>query len=115
VTTDEFITTAIARGAKEGFRALSEKQRVIFLVSEAEVLCAMEGIDTLLDWIEREELCGVSDAFAAIGAGEIATCLARIEQALPARDDAELMHANRLITSCAGYSYETIQRYTEKT
>ena len=108
MTTDDFISASINRGAKEGVRALSEKERVVFLVSEVEVLCDMEGIDTLVDHIESKEIFGVSGAFAAIGATEIAACLQKIEDALPVRDDEALTRGNDLIRSRAGYSYEAI-------
>ncbi|PAW68283.1 MAG: hypothetical protein B9S34_02985 [Opitutia bacterium Tous-C1TDCM] len=73
----------------------------------------MEGIDALVDHIETKEVFGVSEAFAAIGATEIAACLKRIENALPMRDDEALMRGNDLITARAGYSYEAIKRYAE--
>ena len=111
MTTDEFISASIERGAKEGMRVLSGKERTVFLVSEAEVLCDMEGIDTLLDRIESKELSGVSDAIDAIGASEIAVCLRKIEESLPIRNDEALRHANDLITSRTGYSYEAIKHY----
>lgn len=113
MTTEDFISASIERGAKEGLRALSAKERVVFLVSEAEVLCDMEGIDTLVDRIESKEVFGVSEAFAAIGASEIAACLRQIEEALPLRDDDALTRGNDLIRSRAGYSYEAIKRYAK--
>ncbi len=85
----------------------------MFLVSEAEVLCDMEGIDTLVDHIERREVFGVSEAFAAIGALEIAACLQEIEHALPMRYEETLTRGNDLIRSRVGYSYEAIKRYAE--
>jgi hypothetical protein len=111
MTPEEFISAAIECGAKEGVHALSGKERVVFLVSEAEVRCDMEGIDTLVDRIERKELFGVSEAFAAIGASEIAACLGGIEQALPVRDEHALARGNDLVRTRAGYSYEAIARY----
>lgn len=114
MTTDAFISLSIERGVKEGVGALSEKERVVFLISEAEVSCDMEGIDTLLDHIEEKKLFGVGEAFAAIGATEIARGLKKIEAALPFRDEEALTHANDLITSRSGYSYDAIKHYVEK-
>ena len=113
MTTDEFISASIDRGVTEGVRALSDKERVVFLVSEAEVLCDTEGIDSLVDDIESKKIFGVSEAFAAIGAIDIATCLREIENALPMRNDEALTRGNDLIRSRSGYSYDAVKRYAE--
>ncbi len=113
MTTDDFVSSAIERGGKDGIHTLTEKERVVYLVSESEVLCDMEGIETLVEHIERKEIFGVSEAFAAIGAEAIASCLKKIEESLPARDDDAMMQAEDLIIARAGYSYEAIKRFVE--
>ena len=114
MTTEQFISASIDRGEKEGCAALGTKEKTIFLISEAEVLCDMQGIDTLLDRIENRTIPVVSEAFDAIGAIDIATCLKEIETMLPQRNDAILERANQLITSRHGYSYDSIKQYAER-
>jgi len=46
---DDFIEKAIDRGVREGLYSLDPVEQAIFAVSEAEVYCDMEGIDSLLD------------------------------------------------------------------
>ncbi len=114
MTTEQFISNSIDRGSSEGCSLLSPKERTIFLISESEVLCDMEGVDTLLDRIESGAIPCVSDAFQLIGAVEIADCLKEIEASLPHRDESLLDRANRLITSRHDYSYESIKQYAER-
>jgi hypothetical protein len=76
---DAFINTAIEVGSRDGIGALDADQRLIYLISEAGVLCDMEGIDSFLDryfpqWME-ETAC----AFAEVGAAEIAVALRAID------------------------------------
>jgi hypothetical protein len=114
MSAEAFISTAIARGEDEGLSALTGKERVVFLISEVEVLTDMQGIDSVVDRVEKKEMSGVSDAFEAIGAQEIARHLRKIEADLPLRDEGSLDEANRLITARAGYSYDSIKMYVEK-
>lgn len=113
MTTEEFISAVIDKGVREGTHALVGKARVVFTISEVEVSCDMNGIDTVLDHVENGRLDNLAAAFAAIGAMEIASELEKIERALPARDHEMLSRANDLITSRTGYSYETIKAYVE--
>jgi len=55
---DELIEAAISEGMRSGVGSLSPVKRVVFLISEAEVLCDMDGIDSFLrqyapDWINE--------------------------------------------------------------
>ena len=45
----EFINTAIETGSRNGIGALDADQRFVYIVSEAEVYCDMEGISGFLD------------------------------------------------------------------
>jgi hypothetical protein len=45
---DAFIGTAIEVASRNGIGALDANQRLVYLISEAEVLCDMEGIDAFL-------------------------------------------------------------------
>lgn len=115
MTPEDFISTSINRGTTEGYSVLSIKERTIFFISEAEVLCDMEGIGSLLDRIENGEIPNPSEAFHSINAIDIANCLSEIVKCLPERNDSLLDHANRLITSRHGYSFDAIKQYAEKT
>jgi hypothetical protein len=84
-----------------GIGALDADQRLVYLISEPEVLCDMEGIDAFLGryfpkWMEE-----ASAAFAEVGATGIAVALLRDR-------------ANNLITSRAGYNYEAIRQAVER-
>jgi hypothetical protein len=110
---DDFINTAIETGSQNGIGALDADQRLVYLVSEAEVYCDMDGIPAFLgryspQWIEE-----TAAAFAELGAAEIASGLREIA-ASTIRDDRLLGRINELITSRAGYDYETIRRTVER-
>ena len=111
---EAFISASIARGDREGLSALVGKERTVYLILQVSVICDLEGIDTILDLIEAKQMSGVSDAFAAVGAVEIAQCMRTIEEALPERHEAALDHADRLIASRVGYSDDTIKGYVEE-
>lgn len=42
---DNFIENSIKEGSRGGAEQLDATQRMVFLISEAEILCDMEGID----------------------------------------------------------------------
>lgn len=111
---DAFINTAIEAGSRDGIDALDPDQRLIYLISEAEVLCDMEGIDSFLDryfpkWIEE-----TAAAFAEVGAAEVAVGLRPMTADTMRGDDPLLDRVNNLITDRAGYDYETIRRAVEQ-
>jgi hypothetical protein len=106
---DEFIDKAIQTGSRNGIEALDADQRFVYLVSEAEVYCDMQGINGFLDrysprWIEE-----TAAAFAELGASEIATTFRRIA-ANTTWDDQLLEHITTLIARRSGYNYDTIRR-----
>jgi hypothetical protein len=110
---DEFINIAIEAGEHNGIETLDADQRLVYLVSEAEVYCDMEGIPSFLDryfpqWAEE-----TAAAFAEIGAADIAVGLREIA-ANTIRDDQLIDRINELISGRAGYDYETIRRAVEK-
>jgi hypothetical protein len=109
---DAFIERAIDAGSRDGVAAISADQRFVFLISEAEVLCDMEGIDTFLNQYGRDWLPESADAFEAVGATEIAAGLRSIGADTP-RDDPILDRVNHLIGRRAGYDYEAIRREVE--
>lgn len=84
--------------------ALEPNQRLVFLISEAEVLCDMEGIDSFLDRYAAEWLGESADAFAAVGATEIAAGLRAI--ARTGADALVVGQTNTLIAQRVGYDYD---------
>ena len=109
-SSDDFIDQAIARGSTEGLSALTGPARMVFLISEAEVLCDMEGIDSFVDRYGASGVTDLADAYSAIGAEEIASILREIASSLPEPPDALLNRANGQITERLDYGYEDIVR-----
>jgi hypothetical protein len=105
--TDAFINNAITLGSRHGLDALTSNQRVVFLISEAEVLCDMEGIDTFLDRYEPEWIAETASAFEYIGAMQIAHAF-REPTTLPSNRKATLDRLNTMITNRTGYNYDSI-------
>jgi hypothetical protein len=104
-----FIDTAIEVGSRDGIAALDADQRLVYLISEAEVLCDIDGIDNFLDLYFPQWKEETAAAFAEVGAAEIAIGLRAIT-AETMRDDPLLDRVNGLITGRAGYDYETIRK-----
>ena len=109
---DVFIEAAIDAGFRDGLEALDPDQRLVFLISQAEVLCDMEGIDSFLDYYRPRWMPETAAAFAAIGATQIAAALGAITLDTPP-DDPLLDRANEFIVNRAGYDYEAIRRVIE--
>jgi len=110
---DVFIDAALDAGRSNGIDALDADQRLVYLISQAEILSDMEGVDTFLGsyfprWIEE-----TAAAFADIGAAAIAAGFRAIA-AGGTKDDPLLDRVNELITSRAGYDYESIRKVVER-
>ena len=114
MTADEFINAAIDKGQSCGLASLDPDQRLVHLISEAEVHCDMEGIDPLLDRYPPAELEECASAFAEVGASEIATALRAVVSALPAREEASLSKADALIKDRVGYDYDSIRAAVDR-
>ena len=110
---DEFINTAIEIGSHNGIEALDADQRLVYLVSEAEVYCDMEGINGFLHRYFPQRIEETAAAFAELGAAEIAAGLREIA-VNTIRDDQLLERTNELITRRAGYDYEAIRQAVKK-
>ena len=115
---DAFIDAALEAGSRalrdgRGLGALDADQRLVYLISQAEVLCDMEGIDAFLDLYFPQWMEETAAAFAEVGATEIAVALRAID-ADTTRDDPILYRANNLITSRTGYDYEAIRQAVER-
>lgn len=109
MTPDEFINGAIAAGERNGIGALDPLQRLVYLIAEAECLSDMSGIDPFLERYGAEWLGEATAAFEVIGAIEIAAELRSVPANIGAGDP-RLDRLNRLITTRAGYDYESIRR-----
>ena len=103
------IDLILKRGAEGGIDSLSRSERKVWLISEAEVLCDMEGIDSFLDRYESL-LPETADAFAEAGATQIADSLRAIHAQLPSRLDELLDRASALVTARTGYDYDSVAR-----
>jgi hypothetical protein len=105
---DDFIEEAIETGARLGVVALDPVQRVVFLISEAETLCDMEGIDTFLDRYSPAWMDETVTAFRIVGAEEIARELQLV--LIEGASESRLDLLNEFITSRTGYGYDSIRR-----
>lgn len=101
------------RVLEHGVKALTPAERKVWLILEAEVLCDMEGIDSFLDSYSGS-LLEVADAFAEVGASQIAESLRSIHAHLPIRSDELLNLANSLVTARTGYDYDSILRLASR-
>jgi hypothetical protein len=71
MTVEDFITEAIDLGHRDGIASLNANQRMVFLISEAEIICDMNGIDSFLGHFNSELLLECASAFDEVGAREI--------------------------------------------
>jgi hypothetical protein len=72
MSVDEYIVAAIETGARQDLVSMEPTARLICLISEAEILSDMQGIDSFLDRYAPEWLPETTSAFEAVGATEIA-------------------------------------------
>ena len=110
MTTDDFIQNAIDAGQRHGVAGLSTLQRAVFIVSELEVLCDMEGIDAFLDRYHANDLRDAADLLSAAGAIDIANGLVEIAGSLPNLQEDTLSRVNDLVTTRAGYDHDALAR-----
>jgi hypothetical protein len=109
MTAETYIEEAIAAGGHHGIAALNAGQRLIYLISEAECLCDMEGVDSFLERYAPAWIAETAAAFEAVGASDIAAELRSAPLDAPVGDP-RLDRLNDLITRRAGYSYESMRR-----
>ena len=109
MTPAQFIDNAIGIGASAGLAALTPVQRMVFLISEAEVYCDKDGIDSFLDRYGTSGIKELAVAFREVGALSITEALFGIVSHESAHE-AFLARANVLITGRAGYDYNNIER-----
>lgn len=106
----QFINQAIELGSSSGIEALAPVGADIFLISELEVSCDMNGIDTFINihGVERLRRCAM--VYRSIGALELANAILNVANS-NATDESMLDVANGLVTDRAGYDYEMLEKY----
>ena len=87
----------------------------MWLISQAEALCDLEGIDAFLAWCRGNLLSEAAEAFRDIGAVDISESLNAIRSALPEQPEDLLDRAEALITACSGYDYAAILQFVSQT
>ena len=111
---DDLIEKAIDRGTREGLYSLDPVDQAIFAISEAEVSCDVDGIDSLVDRYGEEAMNLFASAFLAVGAVEIAETLRAMASHSVGERDGVLTRANELIRDRHQYSYESIRALVER-
>jgi hypothetical protein len=107
---DDFIVRSINHGQGRDVSSLSTLQKAIFLLSQLEVICDMDGIDSFLDIYDASDLRSVAEFLRAIKANELANGLFQIADNLPHPPDSLLSYVNDLVSVRAGYDYDAIAR-----
>ena len=108
---ESYIQNAIEIAASKGLESLDPCQKSIFYISEAEVTCNMDGIDSLIDRYGQKAMACFSTAYSQIGAHSISALFAVI--ATGDIDEETLSEINELITNREDYSYNSISKYIE--
>lgn len=103
-----FIEQALAEGRANGLAMLSKSSALVFVISEAEVCCDMDGIDTFIDSYGTPGLVRLASAYGAVGAGALASACRAVADAMPNPDEALLERLNSLVQERAGYDYESL-------
>jgi len=106
---EEFINTSIEKGTRVGLSLLSPLEQKIFVISELEIVCDMEGIDSFIAKFGNSGLKLAATAFHDIGADSIATLMHQL--ALQPTDNLLATSVNNLVTTRTGYDYEMLERY----
>jgi hypothetical protein len=106
---DQVVSAALEQGQRDGLDTLDNLSRWIFLVSEAELLCDMEGVDSFVDRYGGLVLLELADAYRNLGAQALAEASRAVADALPIRTKSDLDHLNRLVCDRAGYDFKAIR------
>lgn len=72
---DHFIILAIQQGSTQDPGKLTPLQKTIFLISELEVSCDKDGIDSFVDQHKEGAILDCASAFDAMGAAQLAAAL----------------------------------------
>ena len=111
---DATIRDAIELGQSLGLGGLSGIQQVVFAISEAEVHCDIDGIDSLLHRYGIPAMNTFAQAYKAIGATEIANLLNDIARATAPIPESLLALVNDMVTERRGYDYENVRAFVSR-
>jgi hypothetical protein len=105
---DVFIKAAIAQGERVGAKALPALERAVFLLSELEVMCDKDGIDSFIARYDADDLTILADLYRTAGANDLANALVELAKQLPRPTESLLSRTNDLVTARSGYDYDAI-------
>lgn len=109
VNADVFIDQAISDGQERGLAALGDLARLVYVTSEAETCCDMDGIDAFIDRHGATGLMQLAQAYRAIGAELIAAACRTVLDAMPTPDEHVLDQLNTSVCERVGYDYESLR------
>ncbi|TLX73739.1 hypothetical protein E9993_14875 [Labilibacter sediminis] len=108
---DLLINNIVDKGESLGIDGMVGYERIIFLISEAEVYCDMEGIDSFIDNYNNENLLELVEGYKKIGALELSKGFINLINSQKEEKDAILEQLNDMITSRQGYNYDSIKEW----
>lgn len=109
MTADEVIDAAIAHGEKVGLDGLTGLERSLFLISEVEAECAINGIESFAERRGRAGLLEAAHAFRLIGADELADALVACAER-PDDSFGQFERVNTCVNDHVGWDYDAIRR-----
>ena len=111
---EKYINDALKRGNYLPLDHLGPKEKIIFLISEAELCCDMDGIDSLFEKYNESFYEDFRKSFSSIGASQIGQLFDDLKSANHEARETILEELNNLITSRHGYSHESIVEFLLK-
>lgn len=111
---DDVIDAAIAAGQRDGIDSLDELGRWIYFISEAEVLCDKDGVDSFIDRYGPSGLFELSIAYRHLGAEALADAAREVARTLPAASEDALDRLNELVRDRRAYDHEAIRAAVER-
>ncbi|WP_104092511.1 hypothetical protein [Arthrobacter sp. GMC3] len=109
----DLLSQVINKDTAGGIEALDPTERMVFLISEAEILADMSGVDEFLERYARRSLGTTCADFGVVGREEIAKLLGELE--IAGFDvDCTLERLGSLISSRDGYTYDDVVREIER-
>lgn len=108
---DTTINKIIDKGESFGLDGMIAYERIIYLISEAEVYCDMEGIDSFVDHYKEDGIKELIEGYRKIGANELSETFSNLINA-EAHEKGEILdELNEMITSRKGYNSGSIKNW----
>jgi hypothetical protein len=85
-------------------------ETLIFIVSEAEVCCDKDGVDSIVRPHRVPGLEQLAHAYRTIGADVLASACGAVLSAMPSPSDALLDRLNNMVCERLGYDYDSLRR-----